>query len=996
MTGADFFLSVVAGVVSETILSRLRGRDSLAGVVRESLEHAVRAHEELLRKHTRTSDGTAPNPKPYVDRDAFNRMWISSLDCDPRDLASVVPYIREVLVLPGCPLAPDEHANLLTIALNTAKREFLAALPDHPRAKNEWDVACDVRVEDKLDTALDLLKQIEQRTASAEAFLDEETEPPGPILSLAKLPVTDPDLFGRDAELQILNDAWADPHTHIVALIAFGGIGKSAIVNEWLTQMAQDDYRGARRVFGWSFYSQGTSERTVSADQFIHSALTFFGDPDPNQGSPWDKGQRLAQLIRQQPTLLILDGLEPLQWGPGPQEGEFKDRAGSMYPLLRELSHGMDGLCLLSSRVTLTDIPLSDTPGPAHRIDLERLSTDTGRALLKHYKVKGLDAELDAAVEEYDGHALALCLLAEYLTEFLAGDIAKRDLVPPLPQETRQGRHAFRVMEAYDIALKREGREAERAILRIIGLFDRPASKDCLDALRREPPLEGITDSLIALSETDWRHALGRLRKWRLLNRSRSEDDGSLDTHPLVREYFGQKLEQESPKGFRQAHSRLYDHLRLTTDRFPTTLEEMEPLFQAVRHACCARRYDHVVDFVLDRRIHRGVGFSLYQLGAYGDELSALANFFRDPWHCLDPAIAADHQALLLNVVGFCLYALGRLTEAESLHSTALARAMNAQDWEPAAAGASNLVDVHIAVGNLSAAERSARAECEFAPRTRQSFFSLVAYAHRGTVYHLRGELAQARTEFLAAEQYAPVVYEGCPSICSVAGSRFDDYLLTCGKRTSVRERASRALALARKYGWLLDSGLALLDKARSRVPAMPRPRKGKPRATQGLPDTLARDLAQALASFRSSGHHEELVKGLIVAASLHRDFRERAQAERDLQEALDLSSRIGLRLHETDARLLQGHLALDSDPPDIGPAQQSLTRAQELVPETGYHVRDADLLILEGRLLAKQRNNEAGRAKLEEAITVARREEADGYVYRLALDQANRYLKEL
>jgi hypothetical protein len=31
----------------------------------------------------------------------------------------------------------------------------------------------------------------------------------------------------------------------------------------------------------------------VSADQFIAAALTWFGDPDPTQGSPWDKGERL-------------------------------------------------------------------------------------------------------------------------------------------------------------------------------------------------------------------------------------------------------------------------------------------------------------------------------------------------------------------------------------------------------------------------------------------------------------------------------------------------------------------------------------------------------------------------------------------------------------------------------------------------------------------------------------------------------------------------------
>lgn len=114
--------------------------------------------------------------------------------------------------------------------------------------------------------------------------------PPDKI-SLAKLPSTSPDLFGRDDRLKELDDAWANPHVNIMTLVAWGGVGKSALVNKWLTQMACDNYRGAERVFGWSFYSQGTAEgRQVSADTFIAAALTWFGDPAPMQGSPWDKG----------------------------------------------------------------------------------------------------------------------------------------------------------------------------------------------------------------------------------------------------------------------------------------------------------------------------------------------------------------------------------------------------------------------------------------------------------------------------------------------------------------------------------------------------------------------------------------------------------------------------------------------------------------------------------------------------------------------------------
>ena len=68
-------------------------------------------------------------------------------------------------------------------------------------------------------------------------------------------------------------------------------------------------------------------EHTVSAEQFVQCALEFFGDEDPKLGMPWDKGARLAKLAGAPRSLLILDGLEPLQRPPGPESGTVTDDA---------------------------------------------------------------------------------------------------------------------------------------------------------------------------------------------------------------------------------------------------------------------------------------------------------------------------------------------------------------------------------------------------------------------------------------------------------------------------------------------------------------------------------------------------------------------------------------------------------------------------------------------------------------------------------------------
>ncbi|MCH8961797.1 MAG: toll/interleukin-1 receptor domain-containing protein, partial [Bacteroidetes bacterium] len=146
-------------------------------------------------------------------------------------------------------------------------------------------------------------------------------------LDIKRLPETGSALFGRAKELTLLDDAWESDATHIVSLVAYGGVGKSTLVNKWLEGLERDNYRGAERVFAWSFYSQGTKERVTSADLFIRKALEFFGDPTPDEGSPWDKGERLAKLVGQNRALLVLDGMEPLQSGQQVEHGKVKDPA---------------------------------------------------------------------------------------------------------------------------------------------------------------------------------------------------------------------------------------------------------------------------------------------------------------------------------------------------------------------------------------------------------------------------------------------------------------------------------------------------------------------------------------------------------------------------------------------------------------------------------------------------------------------------------------------
>ena len=177
-------------------------------------------------------------------------------------------------------------------------------------------------------------------------------EPPARLgpekISIARLPVTGSDIFGREEDIAFLDAAWANQDVNVVIIVAWAGVGKSTLVNHWLRGMAAEHYRSAELVFGWSFYRQGSSGGTSSADEFLDAALAWFGDPDPRIGTAWEKGERLANLVAHRRTLLVLDGLEPLQNPPGPQEGRIREP--SLQALLRELAAFNTGLCVITTR----------------------------------------------------------------------------------------------------------------------------------------------------------------------------------------------------------------------------------------------------------------------------------------------------------------------------------------------------------------------------------------------------------------------------------------------------------------------------------------------------------------------------------------------------------------------------------------------------------------------------------------------------------------------
>jgi hypothetical protein len=315
-----------------------------------------------------------------------------------------------------------------------------------------------------------------------------------PKISVAKLPTVSPLLVGREEEVKTLDDAWPNSAVRLVSIVAFGGVGKTSLaINWWHRNQAP----GAKRVLGWSFYSQGAAEdRQASADPFLDYALReWFGVSNPPTDS-WTRGEKLAELIRRERSLLILDGLEPIQFPPGPQTGRLKDPG--MVALLKELAAHSPGLCVCTSRLPLMDLEDYGNVGLLC-IDLDNLTPVSGGEYLKQLKVQGSEEELQQASSDFDNHALALTLLGNFLVKRRGGDVRRRDTLPPLFDEPKKGGQARRMLRQYELLFKGQ---PELDVLRIMGLFDRPADKGALKILRK-------------LSEDQWAGALENLAEAR-------------------------------------------------------------------------------------------------------------------------------------------------------------------------------------------------------------------------------------------------------------------------------------------------------------------------------------------------------------------------------------------------------------------------------------------------------------------------------------------------
>ena len=816
------------------------------------------------------------------------------------------------------------------------------------------------------------------------------------------------ELIGREDELALLNDAWlkvrrAEPkRPHILTFVALGGEGKTSLVAKWLADLAFQNWPGCDSAFAWSFYSQGTREQYTASDLFLKEAITFFGNNDDKEfaasaAGAYEKGQRLARIVGKRRSLLILDGVEPLQYLPTSlTRSELKD--DGIISLLKGLAADSEGLCIVTTRYSIPNLKaFSQTTAP--EVELLRLSREAGVHLLKTLGVHGTAHECETLVEDVKGHALTLNLLGTYLRDAYAGDIRRRGLVKLEEADAEeQSGHAFGVIAAYEATFEGEGDKGKRAlaILRLLGHFDRPITADCLSALLEEPAIAGLTDSLVCLNDVQRNLTFKRLEDAKLLtvNREPSGTLISLDAHPLLREYFAKMMREQQPNAWRAAHQRLYEHLCATTpDKSQPTLEELQPLYQAIVHGCEAGLQDKACNEVYFARINRQQEFySTRKLGAFASDLGAVACFFENPWRLVSLQHSEAMQAWLLAVAAFNLRALGRLTEALEPMRAGLHNYMKAEKWHHAAIVSVNLSALELALGNVAEALRDAEESVIQTERGGDSFDEVARLAGHAAILHAAGQLSVAETRFREAEEMQKKYAPEYPLLYSHRGFLYCDLLLTVPERaawkrtlecgdlslllvknlfqsklkdeqksrlaksrylealSSILQRAGLTLKLAEEgHLSLLTLALEYLTLGRITLYEAVFSNIESPR--------LNSTVNNAVNGLRRAGTMHYLPNGLLTRAWLRFLTGQRVDsqsAQEDLNEAWEIAERGPMRLHMADIHLYRARLFFREKEYPWESPEADLKAARKLIEQCGYWRRKEELEDAERVILKK------------------------------------------
>jgi len=729
---------------------------------------------------------------------------------------------------------------------------------------------------------------------------------------------------GRTAWRRMLTGWLASDDHPVFALVAIGGMGKSALTWAWLQRdvlglplpgQAPDDPEAAAAcrvpeanrpegVLWWSFY-----EREAGFVGFLDRALSYAGGGKLDLAaipSAYDKARALVDLLRQRRLLLVLDGLErelrayaslsAAYQGDAVAEDERGDFRACTDPhagtLLGWLAAGpLRGRVLLTSRLFPRE--LDDLAGCRHE-DLIALDAEDAVTFFRAQGVKGTRAEIQAACALYGYHPMALRLLSGMIVRDPArpGDIAVAQGYSPIPDLVPREHHILAL--AYDAL--------------------RPPLREFLSRLAAfRSPLEYAAAKALSVfgSENELKAGIRELMDRGLLFFDRQRE--RYDLHPIVRKYAYDRLADKAG-----VHTRLCDYFAAVPkpdEDKVQTVENLAPVIELYHHMVGAGRYDEACDL-----FHERLGKALYyRFGAYHACIELLRGLFPDGEDHPPRLKKGADQAWTLGLLASSYSVSGQSRRAVPLHRIASDLAEKAADKGNMATGLGNLADDQAMLGELAAAEQSLRRSIQLCREIKGESNEAIGHQELGLLLAYQGAFADAGHELDESTSYWERTSDA-QGVCLDESYRALRALLM-GDAAAALKAARQARELADEVArsgfpierdiiraeWLL--GAALVAQAG----------EAKGEAAETLADAETH-LTGALNRCRRINVIDHEPDILLAWACWHRANGDGILARKVAEEALAIADRCEYRLQQADIHNFLARLALDAaDRPAAG-----------------------------------------------------------------------------
>ncbi len=265
------------------------------------------------------------------------------------------------------------------------------------------------------------------------------------------------------------------------------------------------------------------------------------------------------------------------------------------------------------------------------------------------------------------------------------------------------------------------------------------------------------------------------------------------------------------------------------------------------------------------------------------------------------------------------------------------------KDWRNAAFAASNLSQLYLTLGDVAGAVDAAKQSVKYTDESGDVFQRMVNLTTHADALHQAGDIERAEALFREAEAMQGEEPSQPPILYSVWGFRYCDLLLGTGRHEDARQRAEKSRELMKQAGKdILSPALDTLTIGRA--------------AMAGAVETGSKDfleaekfLDDAVEALRRAGSQDHIPRGLLARAELYRRKGAFDQTRKDLDAAMDIAERSGMKLHLADGHLESSRLAIDEK--DKPAALEHLGKAKSLIDECGYRRRKEEVEELQDRL---------------------------------------------